>query len=383
MPASASQEWSRVVNTTLRKYNKEAEPTLVRNLPLTAVLENEGRIEKNATGDGYDWAFEIARAVVAGNSGNTALTFDAVDRYARAFLDYRGYVATDSMKKREFLKNRSPEALIRYYDKMAPKLYEDLERTIATEQYVDGNASGNSERIHGLESMFGTTGQTIDPSSGAVESYDAADPFIAPDDNYAGADTDLGAYGGDWSDGVWPISGGAAGGSDTYDCFSPILINVQSTYFAGATNTWAANCVEAIRLGITAVSKDASTKGIADMGLLDRNWFRQLKTKLSSIERIDISDPNNKMRQLGFRDTIEIDGVVFMGVFGVPANTGYILNSNHIRLVSMQKRLFETEGPVWDMQTRSYRVAVDFLGNMIFDSPKFFCKLRENSSGGS
>lgn len=383
MPASTSNEWSRLANTTLRKYQKEAEPTLMRNLPLTALLESEGRIEKNVSGDGYDWPVEFQRAQVQGNSGNTALEFNAVDRYVRAWMDYRGYVATDSLKKREFLKNRSPEALIKYYDKMGPKLFEDMERQFAVEQYVDGNASGNSERMHGVETMFGTSGETIDISTGVIGAYDAADPVIAPDDNYAGIDTDPGAYGGSWTDGVWPLSGGANAAQDTYDFFSPVMVNVQSTYFAGTTNEWASNSYEAIRFILTCLQKDASAKGIADLVKLDRNWYRQLKTKLSSLEKIEVTSSNNKLRQLGFRDTIEIDGASVTGVFGIPQNTGYVYNTNHVRLVSMQKKLFEIEGPVWDMQTRTFRTVVDFLGNMIFDSPKFFGKLRNNSSGGS
>jgi hypothetical protein len=374
MPSGVSTDWSRVVNTTLRKYQKEAEPTLVRNLPLTAVLGSSGRIETNVSGDGYDWAMEYQRAQVQGNSGNTSLTFDAVDRYIRAFMEYRGYVATDSLKKRDFLKNRSPEALIKYYDKMGPKLFEDMERQFAVEQYIDGNASGNSERIHGLESMFGVgSGQTVDVTTGVIGAYDAADYVFAPDDTYAEIDTDLGAYGGAWNSGSWPDSGE---GSDTYDFASPIIVNYESTAFGGSSATWRYNGYEAIRFGVTATQKDQSAKGIADMGMLDRRLYRLLKTDLSSREKIEVTASNTKLRSLGFRDSIEIDGCSIMGVFGVPAGVGYLLNTNHVRLVSMQKKLFEIEGPVWDMQTRCYRTVVDFLGNLIFDSPKYFCKLR-------
>lgn len=364
-------DWSRVVNTTLRRYQKDAEPTLVRNLPLTAALEAAGRIQTNVSGDGYDWAVEYQRADVQGNSGNTALVFDAVDRYVRCYLEYRGYVATDSLKKRDFLKNRSPEALIKYYDKMGPKLFDDMERKLAVEQYIDGNANGNSERLHGLDTIFGTAGTTLNVDTGAVRAYNAGDYVFAPDDSYAGIDTDLAAYGGSWS-GPWPDSGE---GSDTYDFFSPVLVNYESSAFAQTSNTWKDNCVEAIRFGLTALQKDASVKGIADMAFLDRRMFRQLKTKLATTEKTEIT-ANSKLRSYGFRDSIEIDGCAVMGVFGCPAGVGYMLNTNHVSMVSMQKRLFEIEGPVWDMQTRCWRTVCDFLGDLIFDSPKFFGKLR-------
>lgn len=366
-------EWSRVTATTLRRYAKEAEPTLVRNLPVLAMLESDGRIEKNVSGDGYDWAVEKERALAQGNSGNTPLDFQAVDRYIRAFLDYRGYAVTDSMKKREFLKNRSPEALIKYYDKMGPKLMEDMERIISTELWVDGNAAGNSERIHGLESIFGTDGQTLDPTSGAAEAYDAADYVYNPDDSYAGLDTDLGAAGGSW-DGSWPEVGGGNGNSDTYDFFSPILINYKSTAFAGTTATWRDQGYSAIQFAVSATQKDSSAKGLANLAILDRRMFRELKQELRARERYVI-ESSSQLKALGFRDNIEIDGCAVMGMFGMTSNVGYVLNTNHMRLVSMQKRLFEIEGPIWDQQTRCYRVVVDFLGNLIIDSPKFFAKL--------
>lgn len=368
-------EWSRVTATTLRRYIKGAEPTLVRNNPVLAMVEKGGRIIKNVSGDGYDWAVEKERALAQGNSGNTPLDFIAVDRYMRAFLDYRGYAVTDSMKKREFLKNRSPEALIKTYENLGPRLMDDMERIVSQEIWVDGNASGNSERIHGLESIFGVsnTNDTIDPSTGAVESYDAADYVYAPDDSYAGLDTDLGAYGGTW-DGSWPEVGGGNGNSDSFDCYSPIIINYKSTAFAGSTATFKDQGYSVIQFAVSATQKDASQKGLADLCLLDRRMYREMKQELRARERY-VVDASANLKQLGFRDNIEIDGCACMGIFGIPSNTGYVLNTNHITLASMQKNLFEIEGPIWDQQTRCYRVVVDFLGNLIFDSPKFFAKL--------
>jgi len=374
MPSGVSTEWSRVVATTLRDYKKEAEPTLLRNMPILSMIESNGRVEKNQSGDGYDWALEKERAQAQGNSGNTALDFVAVDRYMRAFLDYRGYAVTDSMKKREFLKNRSPQALIKYYDKMGPKLFEDMERILSTELWIDGNASGNSERIHGIESIFGTDGQTLDPTTGVAEAYDAADLIFNPDDNYATLDTDLGAYGGSW-DGVWPEVGGGNANSDSYDCTSPVIINYLSTALGGTTATWKDQGYSAIQFAVSATHKDSSAKGLADLCLLDRKMFRELKQELRSRERYVI-ESNSQLKSLGFTDNLTIDGCAVMGMFGITANTGYVLNTKHMTLVSMQKNLFEVEGPVWDTQTRCYRVVVDFLGNVIMDSPKFFAKLK-------
>jgi hypothetical protein len=44
-------------------------------------------------------------------------------------------------------------------------------------------------------------------------------------------------------------------------------------------------------------------------------------------------------------------------------------------LHSMQDKIFETDGPEWHPLNRFYYVIVDFLGQMQFCAPRFFCKL--------
>lgn len=365
--------WARPIATTLRHYVKGSEPTLVRKIKILAMLEQRGNIEKNYDGRELDWAVEYQRASVTANAGHTPLTYDPVDRFYRAVLDIpRGYVATDAMGKVEFLQNRGTPALIKYFSQMGTRIVDDIRRHLGgIALWKDGDASGNGEDLHGVLSFlrFDTT-ETVNKDTGVVGAYSASDYVFNPDSTYAGLSMELGNYGGTWGAG-WPEQSPTSGGVvDTFDFFSPIGVNYKSTSFGGSSATWKAQCLEAIRFLATALDKDGTDEGRADMGLLDRRMFRELKDTISTKERIVI-EQSNMLKSLGYRDTIEVDGITWTGDFGCPSNKGVALNTNKLALHSCQSGLVMIEGPKFHDQSREYRVQGDVLGNMNTESPKY------------
>ncbi len=48
-------EWSRVVNTTIRKYVRGEEVAVLRNRKLTALLLDRCRVKFNGSGEQLDW----------------------------------------------------------------------------------------------------------------------------------------------------------------------------------------------------------------------------------------------------------------------------------------------------------------------------------------
>lgn len=369
----AAPEWSRLTNTTLRKYIRGAIPTLLRNQKLLALLEKKGRIEYDYTGISRDWKMEYNRAAVEGNLGNTAVSFEAVDRFQVANLEPRGMLAKDSMTKRDYQMNRGREAIINYFKDMAPRLVKDIRRTMGVLPWTcDGDLAANAMLIHGLPSMLNSTGgNTVFLSSGltSTHAFSAADPVVAPNDTYAGVSTALGAYTGAWT-GLWPCSGS---GDDSFDFASPILVNYQSSFFSG-TATFAANCIAATRFLLTGTKKDSSPDGIVDMVDFDRDLFRQFKSQFDQYQKIEITG-NTPLRAMGF-ETVSFDGCEITDDFGIPAGIGYAVNADQILMASWQKELFGVEGPTWDMQSRTWRTLVDFLGNLFFESPKYFGQLK-------
>lgn len=275
-------DWSRIVNTTIAEYMRGAEKNILRNRKLLALMQSRGRISFNHGGTQMDWKVEYKRAPVQGFADMDVLTFARRDRWKTAVLPYRGYAATDMMTKMERLKNKSTEAIIKVYDEIVPRLVSDIEERFGDEMYIDGNATGNTNRIHGIESFMGNSGAA------------AAGYIGSPSDTYAGLSTVLGDYGGDWSvngsgDVEWPTGTG----DEEYDFWSPLIVDYTDASWTATTDTWPNTCKEALRYGIVKGRKNRSTKGKLDLILLENELYRQLLDSLDPEERAVITRGGN------------------------------------------------------------------------------------------
>ena len=364
-------DWSRIVNTTIREYVRGEEVNVLRNRKVTAMLKSKGRISFNHAGDGIDWKIRYKRAPLIGYADTDTLTFSRRDRWKTAYLDWRGYAITDSMTKQEKLKNKSTEAIVKIYDSLARNLMEDAEDQFGDEFYVDGYASGNGRRLHGIESFMGNTG------------VGTTVPVATNDDSYATIDTDLGAYGGTWT-GNWPIGSGDA----HYDFWTPLLIDYTSAITPSATNvgwsastkTWANTCVEAIRFGIIHSRKNKTQKGMLDFILLNDEMFRAFIEQQAAKERLNATRGQKAggLSALGFDDTFNFDGCEVTYEYGIASNLGYGWNMDNMELKSLQGQLFVPEGPDYDVASKSWRFSIDFFGNICY-SPRYFVKWKNYS----
>jgi hypothetical protein len=355
--------WSRIVNTTIRKYIREREINILRNRKLTALLKKKGRLAFNVSGVAMDWKIKYKRVKLTPFADGDTMQFDRKDRYKTAVLDWRGYSAGDSMTKGEFLQNRSTEAIIKVYDEIATDLADDMEEAFSEELYVDGNAPGNSKRIHGIESFMQAT---------RVAGNGAGNPT----GTFAGLSCALGAYGGVWNPGnlpAWPNGRG----DTAYDFWSPVVVDYTDTLF-GTTPTWASACVDAISFGIIKTKKSKSAKGQLDVIMVDDEMFRAYQAAYRLKERITVERQADKspLIALGFGDVINQDGVDVTWEFGITPDTGYGFNCDMMQIRSQQAQLFVPEGPDMDIATKSWRFAIDFFGNTTWN-PKFFLKLAD------
>lgn len=368
----AIPEWIGITNKTIRNYMKGFEPNLIRRMKLFALLNDLGLIEYNCDGVGYDWPVEFQRSTVSGNRANTSIAFPNVNRFQRGFLEPRGLIATESMSELEKQMNKGKPALIKYVDKIVSLLTKDIERQFGIDPYVvDGNATGYTQRIHGFPSFLKQNGQTLTINTVTPEAYSAADIVMVPSATYADLTTGLGDYGGSWT-GAWPIGGN---GDDVFDFNSPLIINANSTAFAGTSANFAQQGKDAMRFMIMGLQKDASGRGGLTHFFLDREWMREFKSFNDSMQRIAVTS-DLQLRSLGFKDVIEFDGVEVTGDFGVPTNVAYAINMNQLVFRSWLPSLVGTEGPVKDLQTQSYRFLVRILGNLYPESSvKYFGKI--------
>jgi hypothetical protein len=359
-------EWSRIVNTTIHKYIREQEVNVLRNRKLLALLKGKSRITMDCSGDLLDWKVRYKRVPIVGFADMDTLTFTRKDRWKTAQLDWRGYAATDAMTKRERLINKSTEAIVKVYSEIATGLMEDMEDNFGDELYIDGNATGNSKRIHGIESFLGDTGS------------EAAAGFIyPPSDTYAGLVTTLGNYGGNWSTVSSNVNWPSGTGDPHYDFWSPTIVRYTSTSWAATTKTWPNTCREALRYGIIKGRRNRSRKGMMDLVMMDNELYRQFEEKIESTEQLHTRRGEGvSLLSLGFTDSIMFEGCEATYEYGVPTNIAYGLCTEAMELCSLQKQLFMPEGPDFDPATQTYRFSIDFFGNLKVASPRNFVKWR-------
>lgn len=365
-------EWARIVNTTTHDYIREEEVNIMRNRKLLALMQARGRISFGHSGDLMDWKVRYKRAALAGYADGDILSFSRNQRWQTAQLEYRGYSITDSYTKKERLMNAGTEAIVKFWSQTTSLLMEDVEDQFCEELFVDGNAAGNSKRMHGLESFFGNSGAN------------ASAPIGTPSDTYAGLTTGLGDYGGSTSSGAaWPMTGTF---DAHYDYWSPLVVDYTSAVatgsggWAASTKTWPNTCKEAMRFGLQFSRKNKSKRGEVDLIMLDNQLFRQFGTALDSSENIYVQKGKSglgdqaNLVSLGFGQVINFEGCEVTSEYGMPANVGYGLSLANLEICSMQDTMFVPEGPDEDIGSKSYRFSIDWFGNMRAN-PRYHFKL--------
>lgn len=342
-------EWARLVNTTITNHMRTVEENTFRNRKLLAVLKKRGRLKFNCSGKKFDWRVLYKQAPLEGYADGDTLTFVRRNRWQTANLDYRGYTISESVSKFERLANRGNEQIVNLWTDTIEAVGSDIEQRFGDEMYIDGNATGNGKRIHGLESFLAKDASANGDSLRTVD----------PNDSYAGLSTALGNISGSWT-GDWP----AGTGDSEYDFWSPILVNVTNTVW-GAASTWALFADDQVRYGIMKHQQNKYMPGGMDMILCDNTFFYQFKSLIDNKERIIVDRGKGQgLVSLGFLDVVNFDGVDITWEYGVPASTAYGMAVSQMELRSMQGKLFETDGPEFEQVNRSYNFTVDFLGNL-------------------
>lgn len=355
-------EWSRMVNTTISEYVKGEEVNILRNRKLLDRMQKKGRISFNHGGLSFVKRVRFKRAPMVGYADGDTLTFSRRDRWKTTELDWRGYSVTDSVTKKEQLMNKGAQQIVNVFSGITESLMDDIKDQFGDELYIDGNATGNSKRIHGIESFMGTSGVA------------AAGYVGVPSDTFAGLKTDLGYYGGSWSTSggnvIWPQGTGDA----SYDFWSPTIVSYTNATFAAPSDTWANNAVEALRYGIIRSKKNKTTDGMLDLILLDDELYRLFLGANDSKQQVQVfRNEQTGKTALGYGDDINFEGVDISYEYGMPTNTGYGFNTMQMMLMSLQGQLFKATGPDYNIEDQSYRVLIDYFGNCWWN-PRYFAK---------
>ena len=364
-----ADEWIGIINTTRHKYMKGASDLTLRKRLLLAMMKKRGRIEYNASGDECRWQVEFSQPAVSAYGDSGVVDFSNHDAYRQVGVDWRGYIATDTMTKKQQRMNAGDEALVKVFQNKQNNLMKSISNNFAGELYRDGSAAGRENNLHGLETFLG---------EGTVQ---ATDRVAAPSATYGttSMSTVPANYGGDWSAaGTAPNASLATDwpdgqGSSEYDFFSPKLVNWSSSAWGTASTAWEANAWRVISQTITWLTLTGDKDGMPTLMPLSGDLFQGYKNAQEVRTRITV--PHKESQDLGFGNVLNQDGVGLYPDFDCPINTGYALNLSTITISSLFPELFWMEGPDKDPRTAwSYLWGTGFFGNVKYQ-PKHVAKI--------
>ena len=371
----SNTDFARSAATTLAEHVREVEEVMLRNFQFGALLDAAGRVNYNNGGRGFDWPVQYRLHEVEGNTGQTVRNFVQRNLWKTAHLEYRGYQATDSMYYKEFKENTGEHAIVKIWDNFVERLMTSMKQKLATEYYVNGDASGNEQSWHGFETLFKTDGSLGASDGLRNDVVDQADYVAWPSGTYAGLEMALGNYNGENESGaIWP--NGLA--DPEYDFWTPLIVMYTSSAFGGTADTFAAQGDEAMRYAIIHAQRNLSMDGQVTNIWLDRTLFMALKNLFDSKEEIPITSEHS-LRALGFTNVISFDGVEVSWEAGVPPDVGYGCNINHVELKSMDETLLRSEGPEYDIFSQSFNAVVSTLSNLKYKSPRNCFKLIDHA----
>lgn len=360
----------RVALTTIEEWSKKVSDLVIRRLILLAMMQKKGRIKTGCSGGGFRWPVRVKEHKLFGFPDAVPLEIGTRhNTKENAYLGWRGYYTNDTITLREKLENGGPEAMINVFDSRESLMREAAIKGLAAEFFVDGNATAQvaREAFHGIESFMGIGAQT---GSSIIAS--------THDDSYAGLSTAVSALGTD---------------TESQRVWTPTIINTNHTP-TGGQQLWADYADQYLREINLRMTFGQGSGDKPDICMLTRDDYKSLLNLLDDKERITVARGSSMdLVKLGFGDHVEIDGLPVTWDVAVPSTDsdsvtvrGYVLTTDRMELKVLgpasQKQLFKSRVTFNDSYQADH-IFLYLLGNLKFESPKFFGKLADISGVSS
>ncbi len=344
---------ARTQTQILNAYIEQEIAPIYRKSVILGLLKSRGLITFNHGGRGTDWLPEIKSRDITASDISTDITFTANDVFEEPTLGWTRYHMGEKVSKYEKLVSQEDKyARYKVYETAIKQMAKSFTKKFGPKFYSDGNA-GTALDLMGLESCLSTSAADVD------------EPIGLPNDTYAGLDCTLGGLGGSWT-GNFPDGSG----DEMYHAWSPLIVNYISSLLGGTAATWAAQWQHA--LGYLFTYMGTMQNVTPDVLLLNAALLNAAKTSLLGNQRFEITQ-NSEITKLGHK-TLNYEGVEIVSEYGIPANSGYALVWDELELRSMQKQLVGTETD-FEIASSTDRIAMDFYGQLIINSPAFVGKL--------
>jgi len=366
MPGQGIGVSERVAKATISMWLKKLHTETIQNYALLSVIQKKGNVNYGGSGGELRWVFQYRDHDLDGHIDGAPKAFKRKKVIENANLDWRGYESTEVITLKEREQQSGEEAMIKIFGAREKMMREGLMRQLGKEWYVDGNAAGNAERFHGVESMMSSGVQTA-----------ADDLATLPNDTYAGVST---AYGSLKSNAV-------KGVDEEYGVWSPVIVNTNVNP-GGGNRAWADFADEFMRLGIIEASYGTTSTDNIDLILLTKTAYRQFLNIADDKERINIMrGADVELVSLGFKNFVNFDGVQVGWDFGISATDpaanvvhGYGFNCDKLYLKVLggkdRKTLWGSK-LTWNDDYASDRIYLHLLGNLCFESPRHFVAFKD------
>jgi len=363
MRMSHIDAWARIDQTSLALQIKKVTQPLFQNNPIFAMLKKRGRMIYNRRAKKVEWRMEIKQQAPQTGGDMTVTTFSRDNPFRTLSLPQRTYNFGHATSKFESLccgSNDPAVVLVKWLGDVMPRMARTMTRHLGMKIWSDGSAAG-SEDIHGFLSWMGYSGLVTNSLAAATN------------DSYAGGNTTLQYYGGDWTPtgtatGGWPNGQNANDTGDMeYYCATPIIVDYENASLRATTDTWYNTWREAIRYLQTYYNKLHSRK--FDTIIVESEMFRDALDSLDANERTWINNNGGELAKLGFQ-SIVINGSELVTAFGVPATWGQAVDWDALEFWSMQPTLFGFDKDK-SIDDSTDRVKCDFWGGMRIETPAF------------
>ena len=349
-------------------YERGAADLTLRQHMLLRLLTERGRVFMGDGGHEYRWRTQVKLFQATGYADFDTPTYSAHNPFIEHVLGWRGFLVPHYYTEYQRLMNRGQTTLIANALDGLNICTESVREELGNQLFYDGNASGNERTIHGFESITGAVGSAV-----------VGDKIEAPSDTYAGQSTVLGTNGGTWTANLAAAAQPSTvqldndfpqgTGDPSYHANSPLLVNWGYAWNGG--NTWILNGERALRYTFNHVGR--LNRGRPELALMSAAMFGDLQNIYSSRSQVNVA--YRKGQDLGFPETLTLDGVMMNSAYAVPENTCYVFSPRDMELRCLGPKLIKTYGPDYVPQSFGHLVAAAFFGNLFFKKPKGFAKL--------
>jgi hypothetical protein len=364
MPATAptNNHYSSLVDvvTTQQFMKGEFDNTVKRNIILNKLSE-KGNIKFEASGKFFERNARVGLHEAAYRAADLASrNFARKQQRVTYSVPYSVREVTGVLGELDVMFNSGKESLVSLNKTMLKNMAEDFRKDIST-LLLRSNACGSTSMgqtavanspvpFFGLPTMFGPSGSVVAYNAdtqvvgGAIA---ATDKEACPNVTYCGISTH-------------PTNAIAGVDNKANEATSPVLANWSSSAWTGTT-TWVSTGFKVIDHVLTRLQRSADSADSADVVLLTRSMWNDLRGALQTNFRIELSGQAKSVAPTLYRDNvIPWGGAEVCWDVSQPANVAYFLNTNHLELTLFPQKNIQRDGTLEDSGDQMFSVKTDY-----------------------